>query len=51
MKIKKIEAHISVDNMDSIKLATKHGFVDVKDDYMEVSHEKEYLHRKYVKTF
>lgn len=48
MLLKRIEAHISTENVDSIKSAERQGFVDSKVRYMGRFRGKEYLHAIYV---
>lgn len=47
MCVKKIYAHISVDNIPSIKTALKQGFVKTDDNYFEEFHGEKYLHDVY----
>jgi ribosomal-protein-alanine N-acetyltransferase len=47
MKVKKIYAHISVDNIASIKIAEKMGFVKTGEQYYEVFRGEKYLHDVY----
>ena len=47
MKVNKIYAHISVDNIPSIKTAMKQGFVKTEESYYEEFHGKKYLHDVY----
>ena len=47
MKVKKIFAHISVDNIASIRTAEKMGFVKTEKQYYEEFHGKKYLHDIY----
>ncbi|MBP7402041.1 MAG: GNAT family N-acetyltransferase [Clostridia bacterium] len=48
MKIKRMEAHIFTENIDSIRTAERQGFVDSKERYMELFRGKEYPHAIYV---
>lgn len=47
LKVIKIFAHISVDNIASIKIAEKMGFVNTQEQYYEEFHGKKYLHDIY----
>ena len=47
MKINSIYAHISVDNLPSIKTALKQGFINSDDNYYEEFRGKKYLHKIY----
>jgi len=47
MKVKKIFAHISVDNIASIRISEKLGFVRTVEQYYEELHGKKYLHDVY----
>ena len=47
MKVIKIFAHISVDNIASIRSAEKMGFVNTEEQYYEEFHCKKYLHNIY----
>lgn len=47
MKVKKIFAHISVDNIASIRLCEKMGFVKTGEQYFEEFHGEKYLHDIY----
>jgi ribosomal-protein-alanine N-acetyltransferase len=47
MKVKKIFAHISVDNIASIRIAEKTGFLKTGDRYYEEFHGEKYLHDIY----
>jgi ribosomal-protein-alanine N-acetyltransferase len=48
MELKRIEAHISTENIDSIKAAERQGFVDSNERYTETFRGKEYPHAIYV---
>lgn len=47
MKVKKIVAHISVDNIASIRTSEKMGFVKTEDQYYEEFHGQKHLHDIY----
>lgn len=47
MKVMKIFAHISVDNIASIRSAEKMGFVKIEEQYYEEFQGKKYLHNIY----
>lgn len=47
MKVKKIFAHISVDNIASIRTSEKMGFVNTGQQYYEEFHGEKYLHDIY----
>jgi len=47
MKVKKIIAHISADNIASIRTAEKMGFVKTGEQYYEEFHGDKYLHEIY----
>jgi ribosomal-protein-alanine N-acetyltransferase len=47
MKVRQINAHIYVDNENSIKIAERHGFVFSGETEICVFRGKEYLHRIY----
>lgn len=49
MYVKKIYAHISIDNIPSIKTILKQGFVKTEESYYEEFHGKKYLHDVYEK--
>lgn len=51
MKVKKIFAHISVDNIASIRTAEKMGFVKTGEQYYEEFHGEKYLHDIYCFDF
>ena len=48
MKVKKIYAHISVDNIASINLVLKLGFTKTQADYYEEFRNKKFLHNVYL---
>ena len=47
MKVKRIFAHISVDNIASIRMSQKMGFVKTGEQYYEEFHGEKYLHDIY----
>lgn len=47
MKVKKIYAHIYVDNIASIRASEKMGFVKTGEQYYEEFHGEKYLHDIY----
>lgn len=51
MKVRKIYAHISVDNLPSVKAVLKQGFVKSSKQYLEEFHGKTYLHDIYQLDF
>jgi RimJ/RimL family protein N-acetyltransferase len=47
MKVKKIFAHISADNIASVRISEKMGFVKTGEHYYEEFHGEKYLHDIY----
>ncbi len=51
MKVSKIYAHISVDNLPSIRAVLKQGFIKTDNHYFEEFHGEKYLHDIYQLNF